>query len=66
VWPRVLDALVLAKPATVVKWHPAGNAIANGVSPDRFDRRRREIARRPRWFAFKTTSIAESASISPV
>jgi hypothetical protein len=44
-----------------------GNAIANGVSPDWFARRRREIgrrppARRPRWFAFKTTSTAESAA----
>jgi hypothetical protein len=24
VWPRVLDALVLVKPATVVKWHRQG------------------------------------------
>jgi putative transposase len=27
VWPRVLDALVLAKPATVVKWHRKGFRI---------------------------------------
>jgi putative transposase len=27
VWPRVLDALVLVKPATVVKWHRQGFRI---------------------------------------
>jgi hypothetical protein len=27
VWPRVLDALILAKPATVVKWHRKGFRI---------------------------------------
>jgi len=47
------------------------NAIANGVSPDRFARRRREIGRpppacRPRWFAFKTTSTAVPRRVIPV
>jgi putative transposase len=27
VWPRVLDGLVIAKPATVVKWHRKGFRI---------------------------------------
>ena len=32
VWPRVLDALVLAEPATVVKWHRKGRpALKSGL-----------------------------------
>jgi putative transposase len=30
VWPRVLDALVLVKPATLVKWHRKGFRIYCG------------------------------------
>jgi len=45
--------------------------VANGVSPDRFARRRREIGRQPparwpRWFAFKTTSTAVPRRVIPV
>src|SRR5215472_10904996 len=35
VWPRVLDALVLVKPATVVKWHRQGFRIWRSRCPGR-------------------------------
>jgi putative transposase len=34
VWPRVLNGLVIAKPATVVKWHRKGSLYSRASAKD--------------------------------
>ena len=31
IWPKVLDAMVLVKPATVIDWHRKGSASTGGA-----------------------------------
>ena len=58
VWPRVLDALVLVKPATVVKWHRQGFRI--------YWRWRSRCPGRPRTSAEIRTLIRQMSRANPL
>ena len=69
IWPQVIDAMVLVKPATVVEWHRRGFRLywrwrsrAPGrpkISPDIRDLIRRMSRANPLWGAPRMGSVLE-------